>query len=448
VFRTLLVANRGAIARRIIRACRELSVRAVAVYSEADREAPHVSDADEAVAIGPAPARASYLNAAAILDAARRVKADAIHPGYGFLSERWEFADACARAGIVFVGPSAEAIRVMGDKTGARSRMAAAGVPVLPGSDAPTGSVAEARAVAEQTGFPVMLKAGAGGGGIGIARAATPAELERAFAVASRRAQAAFGAGALYVERFVEHARHIEVQVVGDGHGEVVHLYERDCSVQRRHQKLIEEAPAPSLDPLARRRLLDVAVAGARAIRYANAGTLEFLVDAGGACYFLEMNTRLQVEHAVSEALTGLDLVVAQLRIAAGDVLPWSQQDIREHGAAIEARIYAEDPSKQFMPSPGTIDRLELPSGDGIRVECGVAAGTAVTVHYDPLLMKIIAAGSSRDQALLRLDGALDRLVIEGVRTTRSFARRVLAHQAFRAGVVHTGMVDEGGFNG
>jgi acetyl/propionyl-CoA carboxylase alpha subunit len=336
----------------------------------------------------------------------------------------------------------------MGEKTGARRLMASAGVPVLAGSETPTDSLAEASAVAERIGFPVMLKAAAGGGGIGIARAATPADLERGFAIAGRRARAAFGVSALYVERFVERARHIEVQVLGDGRGEVVHLYERDCSVQRRHQKLIEESPAPALDASSRRRLLEAAILGARAIRYANAGTLEFLIDAGGACYFLEMNTRLQVEHAVTEIVTGIDLVIAQLRIAAGERLPWPQQAIRLRGAAIEARIYAEDPAKQFMPSPGTIMRLELPSGDGIRVDCGVATGNAVTVHYDPLLMKVIAAGSSRAEAIARLDTALERLVIEGVRTTVPFARRVLSHHAFRAGASHTGMVEEGAFNG
>ncbi|MBI2204102.1 MAG: acetyl-CoA carboxylase biotin carboxylase subunit [Candidatus Rokubacteria bacterium] len=448
MFRAVLVANRGEIARRIIRGCHAVGVRAIAVYSEADRDAPHVRDADDAVAIGPAPARDSYLSGAAILDAARGAGADAIHPGYGFLSENWQFAEACGKAGFVFIGPPPDAIRQMGDKTEARRAMAAAGVPVLPGSDGPSADVAQALGVAERVGFPVMLKAAAGGGGIGMARAADPAELERSFASASRRAQSAFGVGALYVERYLARPRHVEVQIFGDGRGDVVHLHERECSVQRRHQKLVEESPAPNLGAGTKRGLVEAAVAGARAIRYANAGTIEFLVDADGRLYFLEMNTRLQVEHPVTEEVSGVDLVAAQLRVAAGDGLPWTQDAIVQRGAAIEVRVYAEDPARQFLPSPGTITRLDIPGGDGLRIESGVVAGSVVTPHYDPLLMKIIAAGPSRDAAIERLTAALDALVIDGVKTTAPFLQRVLAHPDFRRGAVHTQMVEQGAFNG
>ena len=448
MFRTVLVANRGEIARRVFRGCRALSVRSVAVYSEADRDAPHVRDADEAVLIGPAPARESYLNTEAILEAARRTQAEAVHPGYGFLSENWRFAEACGKAGLVFIGPTPAAIRQMGDKAEARRLMAAAGVPVLPGSDAAVADVSAALRHAEGVGYPVMLKAAAGGGGIGMARAGNATELERSFAIASRRAQSAFGAGALYVERYLASPRHVEVQIFGDGGGEVVHLHERECSIQRRHQKLVEESPAPNLSAATKRGLVSAAVAGARAIRYGNAGTMEFLVDADGRFYFLEMNTRLQVEHPVTEEVTGLDLVVAQIRVAAGEGLPFSQDAVVQRGAAIEVRVYAEDPAKGFLPSPGTVHRLDVPMGEGIRVESGVVAGSAVTPHYDPLLMKIVAAGDRRDVAIARLEAALEMLVIDGVKTTVPVLRRVLAHPDFRRGAVHTQMVEQGAFNG
>jgi acetyl-CoA carboxylase biotin carboxylase subunit len=447
LFGAVLVANRGEIARRVVRACRGLGVRTVAVYSEADREAPHVADADEAIAIGPAPARDSYLNVVAILDAARRAKADAIHPGYGFLSENWRFAEACASAGLVFIGPSVESIRLMGEKTEARRVMARAGVPVVPGSDGPVADASAAARVGERIGYPLMLKAAGGGGGIGMARVERAEDLARAFAAAARRADAAFGRGALYVERYLERPRHVEVQVFGDGHGEVVHLHERECSVQRRHQKLVEESPAPNLDPATTRGLVDAAVTGARSIRYANAGTMEFLVDDRGGFYFLEMNTRLQVEHPVTEEVTGLDLVVGQLRVAAGEGLPWRQDAITQRGAAIEARVYAEDPDRGFLPSPGALTRLELPTGAGIRIESGVDAPSTVTVYYDPLLMKLIASGASRAEAIDRLADALERSVIDGVRTTIPFLIRVLAHDGFRRGAVHTQMVEQGAFN-
>ena len=447
MFGTVLVANRGEIARRIIRACRQLGLKTVAVYSEADRGAPHVRDADISVEIGGAAARESYLSADRILQAARQARADAIHPGYGFLSESWRFAEAVRQAGIVFIGPGPDAIRQMGDKIEARRLMTAAGVSVLPGSLDAVGDVAQAQAIAADIGYPVILKAAAGGGGIGMARVDKPADLAAAFAAATRRAQAAFGSGDLYVERYVERPRHVEVQVFGDDRGTVVHMHERECSIQRRHQKLVEESPAPRLPPATKEGLTAAAVAGARAIGYTNAGTMEFLVDEGGGFYFLEMNARLQVEHPVTEEVTGLDLVLAQLRVAAGEPLPWRQSEIVQRAAAIECRVYAEDPSKGFLPSPGTIQKLELPSGDGIRIESGVEAGSTVSVHYDPLLLKLVTHSDTRAQALERMIDALDRSVIEGVRTTIPFLRRVVGSAEFREGRVHTQMLEQGAFN-
>jgi acetyl-CoA carboxylase biotin carboxylase subunit len=447
VLRTVLVANRGEIARRIIRGCRARGLGSIAVYSEADRDAPHVKDADRAVAIGPAPARDSYLDVGRIIAAARESGADAVHPGYGFLSENWRFAEACAQAGLTFIGPSPEAIRAMGDKTEARRRMAAAGVPIVPGSPEPVADAAAAERFAANVGYPVILKAAAGGGGIGMAKVTTAGDLAPAWATATRRAQAAFGRAEVYVERYVERGRHVEVQVFGDAKGTVVHMHERDCSIQRRHQKLVEESPAPGLAPAIKRGLTDAAVAGARAIGYVNAGTLEFLVDAQGF-YFLEMNTRLQVEHPVTEQVTGIDLVVAQLDVAAGQPLPWSQEAIVQGGAAIEVRVYAEDPAKNFLPSPGTITRLSLAHGEGLRVESGVVEGSAVSVHYDPLLFKLIATGADRSQALARLAGGLEACVVEGVKTTLPLLRTIVSHPEFRRGAVHTQMVEQGAFNG
>jgi len=447
VLQKVLVANRGEIARRIIRACRRLGVMSVAVYSEADEHAPHVGEADEAVPIGPAPARQSYLSIDTIVGVACRVGADAVHPGYGFLSENWRFAQACRDAGLTFVGPSPEAIRRMGDKTEARRLMAAAGVPVLPGSQGAVSDAAEAERVSSAVGYPVPLKAAGGGGGIGMARVDGPADLAAAFATARRRAEAAFGDPALYVERYAERARHVEVQVLGDGQGSVLHLHERECSIQRRHQKLVEESPAPGLPAATKDGLTRAAVMGAAAIGYANAGTMEFLVDSGGRFWFLEMNTRLQVEHPVTEEVTGLDLVVAQLRVAAGEPLPWRQDDVVQRGAAMECRIYAEDPARGFLPSPGTISALVLPSGEGVRVECGVTAGGVVSVHYDPLLIKLVTRGATRAEAIERMERALGACVVEGVKTTIPFLRRVMAHPDFRRGVVHTQMVEQGAFN-
>ena len=445
MLQSVLIANRGEIARRVIRGCRALGVRTVAVYSEADAGWPHVADADEAVLIGPAPARESYLDGERILEAARRTNAQAVHPGYGFLSENWRFAQACEAAGLIFVGPPWQVIQRMGDKVGARRLMAGVGVPVVPGSDGPVDSADAAREVAGRIGYPVMIKAAAGGGGIGMMRVKDEVGLAAAFASAQRRAQSAFGSGALFVERFLEAPRHVEVQVFGDGGGRVVHLHERECSIQRRHQKLVEESPAPNLSAVLKARLTEAAVAGARAVGYVNAGTMEFIVQ-GDEFYFLEMNTRLQVEHPVTEEVTGLDLVAAQLRVASGEPLPWTQEQVAQRGASIECRIYAEDPAKGFMPSPGRITRLVLPEGSGVRVECGVTEGVEVTVHYDPLLAKLITSGRTRDEAIARMSGALGGFVVEGVKTAIPFQQRVMQSAAFRAGAVHTQMVEQGAF--
>ncbi|HSB43207.1 MAG TPA: acetyl-CoA carboxylase biotin carboxylase subunit [Methylomirabilota bacterium] len=445
MLQSVLIANRGEIARRVVRACRALGIRSVAVHSEADRGWPHVADADEAVAIGPAPARDSYLDIERILDAARRTKAQAVHPGYGFLSENWRFAQACEAAGLVFVGPSWQVIQEMGDKVGARRLMAAAGVPVVPGSDGPVDSAEAARALAARIGYPVMLKAAGGGGGIGMMKVAGEAGLGAAFAAAQRRAQSAFGSGALFLERYLEGARHVEVQIFGDATGRVLHLHERECSIQRRHQKLVEESPAPNLPASVKARLTEAAVAGARAVGYVNAGTMEFLVR-GDELYFLEMNTRLQVEHPVTEEVTGLDLVQTQLRVAAGEPLPWTQAQVTQRGASIECRIYAEDPAKGFLPSPGRLTRLVLPEGPGVRLECGVAEGVEVSVHYDPLLAKLITTGGTRDEAIARMRAALAAFVVEGVKTVIPFHRRVMESPLFHAGAVHTQMIEQGVF--
>jgi acetyl-CoA carboxylase biotin carboxylase subunit len=437
------VANRGEIALRIFRTCRRLGIRTIAVYSEADAAAPHVRMADRALPIGPAPARESYLSIDRLLAAAREAGATAIHPGYGFLSENWRFAAACRDARVTFVGPPPEVLRTMGDKTEARRIVGRAGVPVLPGSDGPVGSAGAARDVADAVGYPVMLKAAAGGGGIGMALVPGPERLEAAFAAAQRRVQSAFGESAVYVERAVERPRHVEVQILADGHGPPIHLFERDCSIQRRHQKLVEESPAPRLDPELRARLHEAGVRAAAAAGYRNAGTVEFLVD-GDRFYFLEVNARLQVEHPVTEEVVGRDLVEAQLRIAAGERLGWAQPDVTPRGAAIECRIYAEDPDRGFLPSPGTITVVELPQGPGLRHECGVEPGSVVTVHYDPLLAKLIAVGRDRDEALDRAADAVLRYRIDGVKTTLPLHRRILASSAFRAGLVHTRFLEGG----
>ena len=431
--KSVLIANRGEIAVRIIRACRELGLRSVAVYSEADRLAPHVLLADEAYLLGPAPSSESYLRVDRILDVARAAGVDAVHPGYGFLAERAPFAQAVAEAGFRFVGPSAATIQAMGDKTEARTRMAAAGVPIVPGTTEPLVDGDDAVRVATELGFPVLLKAAAGGGGKGMRVVEEPGACVRAFEAASREALAAFGDGSVYVEKYLGRPRHIEIQLLGDAHGNVIHLGERECSIQRRHQKLVEEAPSPVLDPATRAAMGEAAVTAARAVDYQGAGTVEFLWQ-DGAFYFLEMNTRIQVEHPVTELVTGIDLVQWQLRVAAGERLPWSQDQVQLRGHAIECRITSEDPEGGFLPSTGTVRHLELPGGPGVRWDGGITRGFEVGLHYDPLLGKLVTWAPTRIEAIDRMARALDEFVVDGVETSAPFHRRVMAEPDFREG--------------
>jgi len=439
-FKKILVANRGEIAVRVIRACRDMGIRSVAVFSEADRAALHVLMADEAWPIGGAPARESYLAVERIMQAVRRSGAEAVHPGYGFLAENAAFARACEDAGIAFIGPPSRAMERMGEKTSARRLATEAGVPVVPGSLEPLAGAA-VRAEAERLGFPVMLKAAAGGGGKGLRLVPSLAGLDAAVERAQSEALSAFGDGRVYVEKALARPRHVEIQVLADAQGSVVHLFERECSIQRRHQKLVEESPSPFLDPPLRARMGELAVALARRAGYVNAGTLEFLVDEEREPYFLEMNTRLQVEHPVTEMVTGLDLVQLQIRIAQGERLPFAQEDLRQRGHAVECRVYAEDPAQGFLPSPGRIVALRVPSGPGIRDDSGVYAGAEVSSHYDPLVSKLVAWGADRAQALRRLERALGEYTVQGIRTTLPFFRRLLRDPGFRAGDYDTGLV-------
>jgi 3-methylcrotonyl-CoA carboxylase alpha subunit len=442
VFDAVLIANRGEITCRIIRTLKRLGVRAIAVYSDADRDARHVAEADQSIRIGPAPAAESYLRVDAILDAARRTGAQAIHPGYGFLAENATFARACLDAGLVFVGPSSEAIEAMGAKDRAKAVAAAAEVPILPGHHGGPQDNASLLAAARELGCPVLLKAVAGGGGKGMRVVARPDDFAAALEGARREAQAAFGDDRMLLERYLEAPRHIEVQVFGDHHGQIVHLFERDCSVQRRHQKVIEEAPAPGLSEEQREALGAAAVRLARAIGYASAGTIEFLMDGSGAFYFMEMNTRLQVEHPVTEMITGLDLVEWQLCVAAGERLPLTQEQIAHSGHAIEARLYAEDPERGFLPSTGPLAHLRLPTpGDAIRVETGVRAGDRVSPFYDPMVAKIVVWGPDRAAALRRLRAALADTEVVGPATNLDFLTRAVHHEAFAAGGVATAFV-------
>jgi acetyl-CoA carboxylase biotin carboxylase subunit len=446
VIRRLLIANRGEVALRIIRACRETGIESVAIYSDADATAPHVRAADFAVRVGPPPATASYLKIDAVIDAARTSGADAVHPGYGFLSENAGFADACERAGLIFVGPPAAAIERMGSKIGARDIMQRAGVPVVPGrtpDDQTDEGIARA---ASSLGFPVLIKASAGGGGKGMRTAMDASAVTEAVQAARREAVAAFGDGTLYIERLIEQPRHVEIQVFADAHGNVVHLFERECSIQRRHQKIIEESPSPALSDALRRRMGDAAVAAARGAGYRNAGTVEFLLEGTAEeahFFFLEMNTRLQVEHPITELVTGTDLVRAQLAVAAGEPLPWNQESLTQRGHAIECRVYAEDPGNGFLPQAGRLQLYREPRAPGIRIDSGVEEGSDVPVQYDPMLAKLIGSADTRDAAIARTVAALKAFPVLGVRTNIGFLIRALEHDAFRTGRIHTGFVDE-----
>ncbi|OGU02234.1 MAG: pyruvate carboxylase subunit A [Gemmatimonadetes bacterium RBG_16_66_8] len=441
----VLIANRGEIAVRIVRACHEEGLEAVAVYSEADRLSPHVRAADLAVEIGPAPASESYLDIERILAAARHTGADAIHPGYGFLAERAVFAEAVEAAGLVFVGPSPAAIRAMGEKTEARRRMAEAGVPIIPGTTEPVAGVEAAVEAASHVGYPVMVKAAAGGGGKGMRRADDAGALRAVYRQAVSEALSAFGDGAVYLERCIERPRHVEIQVVADGDGRTVHLGERECSVQRRHQKLIEEAPSTAVDVDLRARMGDAAVRAAEAVGYRGAGTVEFLLEPDGRFYFLEMNTRIQVEHPVTELVYGVDLVREQLRIAAGQQHSITGTPLAPRGHAIECRITSEDPANGFLPATGTVDYLHVPSGPGVRWDAGIEVGTSVGLHYDPLLAKLVVWAATRERAIRRMARALDELVISGVTTSQAFHRRVMAEPSFRAGRYDIRYIDDVG---
>ncbi len=438
MFKKVLIANRGEIALRVIRACRELGLQTVAVYSEADRESLHVRFADDDVCIGPPPGRLSYLKIPNLIAAAEITGADAIHPGYGFLAENAEFADTCRASNITFIGPTGEQIRLMGDKATARRLAQDAGVPTVPGSPGTIDDPDQALAFAGEIGFPVIIKATAGGGGKGMRIAHDAEQFVQLFGLAQNEALAAFGNGSVYVEKYLEHPRHVEIQVLGDTHGKVVHLGERDCSVQRRHQKLIEESPSPAVDGDLRRRMGDAAVALASNIGYLGAGTLEFLLDTDGKFYFMEMNTRIQVEHPVTEMVTSFDLVKEQIRIAAGEPISYLGDGTRLRGHAIECRINAEDPYRNFQPSPGLITAYHPPGGPGVRVDTHVYAGYTVPPYYDSLLAKVIVHGNTRQEALSRMGQALDSFILEGVTTTIPFLARVIRHPDFVRGQVDT----------
>jgi acetyl-CoA carboxylase biotin carboxylase subunit len=441
LFKRVLIANRGEIAVRVIRACRELGIESVAVYSEPDRTALHVRQADYAYPIGPAAASESYLRIDKLLAVAKESGAEAIHPGYGFLSERAPFAQACADAGIVFIGPSASAISSMGDKVEARRLMRKANVPVVPGSDDALASDGDVEKIAADAGFPVMLKAAGGGGGKGMRLVEKASDLKGALRAARSEAKSAFGDDRVYVEKAIIRPRHVEVQVLGDTHGNVIHLYERECSIQRRHQKVIEESPSLAIDQKTREEMGRVAVQAAKAVNYVGAGTIEFLVDPDRRFYFLEMNTRIQVEHPITEAVTGVDLVKAQIEVAAGRPLRLKQQDVVQRGWAIECRIYAEDPDNNFLPAPGRIEVLRVPSGIGIRDDSGVYEGFEVSTFYDPIISKLVAWGSDRDEAISRMLRALHEYVVAGPVANVAFHRWALAHPAFRAGEIDTGFI-------
>ncbi len=440
--RKVLIANRGEIAVRILRGLREMGIRSAVLYSEPDRLGLPVLLADEAYPIGPAPSRESYLRGEAIVQLAKEIGADAIHPGYGFLSERASFARQCRDAGVLFIGPSPEAIDAMGSKVESRRLMIAAGVPVVPGGKDPLPDLESAQAAAEAIGYPLMLKAAAGGGGKGMRMIPSAAELASAYRAARSEAAASFGDDSVYMEKYIVEPRHVEIQVMGDLYGKVVSLGERECSLQRRHQKVVEEAPSPVVSPDLRRRMGEAAVKAAAAVGYSNAGTCEFLLARDGSFYFLEMNTRLQVEHPVTELVTGIDLVQAQVRVAEGEPLGPEFDNIEPHGHAIEVRLYAEDPFQRFAPSPGKIEILRWPDGPGVRVDSGVYEGSEISIHYDPMVAKLIVWAADREKALNRLERALSELRIEGIRTTAPLFQALLADPDFRSGNLDIGMLD------
>jgi acetyl-CoA carboxylase, biotin carboxylase subunit len=442
MFKKILIANRGEIAVRIVRACRDLGISPVAVFSEADRDALHVRLSDEAYEIGPAPSVESYLRIERIIEAAKRSRAEAIHPGYGFLAENADFAQAVVEAGLTFIGPSAEAMRLMGSKTSARRVAIAAGVPVVPGTTDPLNSLDEAREVAASFGYPVMLKASAGGGGKGMRLVASDEELQSAFETAQSEAAAAFGNPELYLEKAIERPRHIEIQIFADTQGNFVHLGERECSIQRRHQKVIEECPSPINDADLRARMGEAAINAARAVDYTGAGTIEFLLaDGTRDFYFLEMNTRLQVEHPVTELVTGIDLVREQIRVAEGQPLSFKQEDVAWRGHAIECRVYAENPESDFIPSPGRIASLRVPAGPGVRDDSGVESGAEVSIYYDPMISKLAAWGRTRAEAIDRLRRALDEYTVSGIKTTLPFFREIVRDAEFIEGRLDTGFI-------
>ncbi len=444
MFKKILIANRGEIALRVIRAAREMGIETVAVYSEADRESLHVRFADDDVCIGPPPSRESYLKIPRIIAAAEITGADAIHPGYGFLSENAEFAETCAKSGITFIGPTPTQIRMMGDKATARRTMAECGVPVVPGTPGPVETVEEAMEFAATVGFPVIIKAAAGGGGRGMRIARDVDEFAKSFSTAKAEAMAAFNNDSVYVEKYLDRPRHIEFQILGDSQGNVIHLGERDCSIQRRHQKLIEEAPSPVMTPALREKMGEAAVRGAKAINYVGAGTVEMLLDEDGSFFFMEMNTRIQVEHPVTEMLTGVDLLKEQIRVAAGEEMRVKQTPPLV-GHVMECRINAEDPAKNFLPSPGKIDVFHPPGGNGIRVDTHVYAGYTVPQYYDSMIAKLIVHGRDREEALAKMRLALDTFIVQGVQTTIPFLRRVMDDPGFVAGKFHTKFLEREG---
>ncbi len=441
MFHKILIANRGEIALRIIRACKELGIKTVAVHSDVDSESLHVKLADESICIGPAPSAKSYLNMKAIISAAEVTDADAIHPGYGFLSENAEFAEICNNCGLTFIGPTAENMRLMGDKISARQTVTKAGVPILPGTKEGVHTAEEAMRIAGEIGYPIIIKATAGGGGRGMKVVHSPASLANAFAAARSEAQAGFGNPEVYIEKFCERPRHVEIQIMADKHGNVIHLGERDCSIQRRHQKLIEEAPCPVLSPALRKKMGECAVAAAKAVGYTSVGTMEFLLDKDHNFYFMEMNTRVQVEHPVTEMITGVDIIKEQIRSAAGLPLRFKQSDIKIHGHAIECRINAEHPFK-FTPSPGKIDGYHTPGGLGVRVDSFVYDQYTVLPHYDSMIAKLIVHADTREEAIKRMAGALDEYIIEGIKTTIPFHQKIMDNKEFIEGNVDTGFLE------